>query len=250
VVDKTLSVKKEEIDMIREFQDEYRFLSNFYPCTVVCNGISFRSAEAAFQAEKIIDHELRKDFADMSPHAAKQYGKIVQLRPDWEDIKLGAMQKIINAKFTQNKDLMEKLLETESEQLIEGNVWHDNDRGVCHCFKCRNKTKKNNLGKCLMRLRDALQKDQWIDAVIMVQEDNRTAEFEVDIKAGIIVKAVLGKGIDWLGDTILRSPYSGNVGLRVNEIYTASGIGSFIDWQVAMPDDIYHVRLIKVEKFE
>ena len=41
--------------MIRFKKDirPYNCFSNFYPCTVVVDGMQFRSAEAAFQAQKV-----------------------------------------------------------------------------------------------------------------------------------------------------------------------------------------------------
>lgn len=42
--------------MIRFKKDirPYNCFSNFYPCTVVVDGMQFRSAEAAFQAQKFL----------------------------------------------------------------------------------------------------------------------------------------------------------------------------------------------------
>lgn len=61
------------------------------------------------------------------------------------------MYEICKAKFTQHKDLAEKLLETGDEELVEGNKWNDTYWGVC------NGKGKNQLGKILMRIREELK---------------------------------------------------------------------------------------------
>ena len=37
---------------IKGFQGEYRFLSNFYPCQIEFEGLTYFSSEAAYQAQK------------------------------------------------------------------------------------------------------------------------------------------------------------------------------------------------------
>lgn len=52
-----------------------------------------------------------------------------------------------------NEDLGYKLQETGDKWLEEGNDWHDNYWGVCHCIKCQDIMGKNHLGKLLMKVR-------------------------------------------------------------------------------------------------
>ena len=65
---------------IQIFRYEYFFLSNFYHCEITIDNITYKSAEAAFQAQKTLDIEERKKFVDMEPKHAKAYGKRVKLR--------------------------------------------------------------------------------------------------------------------------------------------------------------------------
>ena len=58
-------------NMIQQFRGEHAFLSNFYLCSVLYNGITFTNTEAAFQAQKTTDPEQQKAFADLSPAKAK-----------------------------------------------------------------------------------------------------------------------------------------------------------------------------------
>ena len=69
--------------MIRFKKDirPYNCFSNFYPCTVVVDGMQFRSAEAAFQAQKV-PLEKRRDFIFCTPSAAKHLGRHVPLPAD------------------------------------------------------------------------------------------------------------------------------------------------------------------------
>lgn len=145
--------------MITRFQEEYRFLSNFYICPVTYDGVIYSSAEAAYQAQKTTTSEDRALFAEMKPDVAKQMGKAVKLRPDWAEVKQQYMQEILRAKFVQNPQLKEKLLGTGDQLLIEGNTWHDNEWGICQCPKCRQVKGQNLLGKILMNLRETLRED-------------------------------------------------------------------------------------------
>ena len=93
--------------MINSFRGKYGFLSNFYERPVFYDGITYQNNEAAFQAQKTLDIEERKQFADLSPSVAKRKGRKVTLRNDWGEVKFDVMLEICRAKFTQNQDLAE-----------------------------------------------------------------------------------------------------------------------------------------------
>ena len=61
------------------------------------------------------------------------------------------MEMVLNAKFAQNPTLMKRLIDTGNEELVEGNTWGDHFWGV-------DEFGANNLGKLLMKIRDAHQK--------------------------------------------------------------------------------------------
>ena len=143
--------------MIIEFENEYAFLSNFYPSPFTHEGIEYPTNEHFFQAMKTTDLELRKAIAAAkTPGVAKRMGRTVKLRPDWERVKVDVMRLGLILKF-QNPDLKEKLLATGDEELIEGNWWCDNVWGSCHCDACFNTPGRNMLGMLLMDLRKELQ---------------------------------------------------------------------------------------------
>jgi|688.fasta_scaffold1143784_1 ribA/ribD-fused uncharacterized protein len=147
--------------MISEFQGEYRFLSNFWPCVIELDiegkHYIFPSSEHAYQASKFLDPKLHEYFADASlpSGAAKKAARKFKdkIRPDWDEIKLEVMYKITTEKYTRNLDLQYKLLRTYDRKLIEGNTWNDTFWGVC-----RGKG-QNYLGKILTFVRHSLATD-------------------------------------------------------------------------------------------
>lgn len=137
--------------MINEFKGPYYFLSNFYEAPVTWNSITYKNNEAAFQSAKTTNVSLRKTFATMDPSTAKREGRRISLRPDWEEIKYQVMYEVCLAKFTQNKELRERLLATGNEHLEEGNTWGDKIWGTV-------KGEGNNwLGKILMQVREEIK---------------------------------------------------------------------------------------------
>lgn len=144
--------------MVSSFDKEYSFLSNFYPTLVDFEGLVYPSSEAAYQAAKTLDHQLRQPFTVLSPGQAKRFGRTIELRPDWEEVKEKVMLGIVRSKFNSNPEIAEQLIATGSEFLVEGNHWHDNTWGDCSCEKCKDIPGQNKLGKILMQVRAELAK--------------------------------------------------------------------------------------------
>lgn len=113
------------MDKIQSFCGEYEFLSNFYNAIVTYKGLTYQNSEAAYQAQKCISEEDRKQFTSMNPSKAKRTGRRVSLRHDWEDVKVNEMRSIVFAKFSQNHELAKKLIQTGDAYLEEGNTWGD-----------------------------------------------------------------------------------------------------------------------------
>ena len=138
---------------IEGFTGEYSFLSNFYPCHITFYGYKFASVEAAFQAAKCKDTELRTKFCSLSPSDAKRLGRTVELRPDWEQKKVLIMNNLLIHKFHENPELRKRLEATGITPLVETNNWHDNFWGNCTCPRCRQEIGQNMLGRLLMNTR-------------------------------------------------------------------------------------------------
>lgn len=139
------------MEPIREFQGEFRFLSNFWPALIYLDGIWFPSVEHAYQAAKTLDHNARKAIAaNPNPGQAKRTGRHLHIRPEWDAIKVEMMEELVLQKFTTKTDLAQKLIATQGRTLIEGNLWGDTFWGVCKGQG------ENHLGKILMRVRHQL----------------------------------------------------------------------------------------------
>jgi ribA/ribD-fused uncharacterized protein len=142
--------------MIEEFRGKYEWLSNFYPCEIEYEGIVYPTTEHFYVAMKTTDPHIRKHVSTIeTPGKAKRYGhKEIDIREDWDDIKIQVMEYALNKKFNK-PHFKELLIETEYEMIVEGNRWHDNFYGSCICDKCGNNG-KNILGKLLMTIRKKL----------------------------------------------------------------------------------------------
>lgn len=139
------------MNTINNFRGEFDFLSNFTPCPIRYEGILYPSVEHAFQGCKCARPEDRAKIAMLAtPALAKKAGRRVQMREDWDLVKVGVMRELLRIKFS-NPALREKLLATGDAVLIEGNTWNDTFWGVCRGQG------ENNLGRLLMDVRDELK---------------------------------------------------------------------------------------------
>ena len=136
------------------FFGKYRWLSNFHMCPLSYKGVSFPSAEHAYQAMKSEDPEVWRLVANLpTPEEAKSWGRTrIQLRKGWvdENIRYIEMRKIVRRKFSQNLELLDLLLATEDLVLVEANYWNDTYWGVCRG------SGENRLGVILMDVRRSL----------------------------------------------------------------------------------------------
>jgi ribA/ribD-fused uncharacterized protein len=148
-MDTTGTVGDSMVD-IEAFEGNYRFLSNFHPCTIKYEGITYPSVEHAYQACKSTDYEVRREIALLpTPGKARRLGSALQLRPQWDGIKLGIMADLLRLKF-EDPVLRSALISTKGT-LTEGNSWGDTFWGVY------NGVGENNLGKLLMTIREELR---------------------------------------------------------------------------------------------
>lgn len=137
------------------FRGSRFFLSNYSPCPngVTLFNIRYPTSEHAYQAQKVPDRRIWAIFANLAtPGDARALGQVVKLTDVWEANKVDTMYRVVMAKFTQNHDLREQLLETGEEHLVETNTWGDKFWGECPAG-----TGENWLGRILMRVRQELR---------------------------------------------------------------------------------------------
>lgn len=140
------------------FENEFEFLSNFSKSEIILDGIIYPTVEHFFQAMKTKDPIQRAEIAAApTPGKAKRLGRHVQLRSDWEEVKVDVMRQGLRLKFQDSK-LRTMLLATGDKELVEGNTWHDRTWGRCICEKCGGQG-ENLLGQLLMELREEIRNE-------------------------------------------------------------------------------------------
>lgn len=137
---------------IKGFFNDYRFLSNFHICPILYDGRIYGSTEAAYMSGKSNDPEDKIMFQQIvEPKEAKIKGRLVTLRPDWEEVKDKVMYDVNVFKYTFHPDLKARLLGTGDKYLEESNWWKDDYWGTV------DGKGENKLGRVLMLIRDQIR---------------------------------------------------------------------------------------------
>ncbi len=134
---------------IDKFRGEYSFLSNFY---IEPDGTF---VERDFQAGKASNKEdLEFVLKATTPSDARKRGRsrAIQVRRDWEEVKVDLMLRLVRQKFKDHPLLAAKLLATGDVVLVEGNTWGDTFWGAV------NGKGKNTLGVILHIVRYELRR--------------------------------------------------------------------------------------------
>jgi ribA/ribD-fused uncharacterized protein len=140
--------------MIKEFQKEYRWLSNFAPCKIKLDNLEYQSVEHAYMSAKNEDIAW-KEFCQKTtkPGEVKQASKKITLVSNWNEIKIKIMSLCIDQKYNQ-EPYKTLLLNTNNEYIQEGNYWKDTFWGV----DLKTNSGQNILGNLIMEKRKELQK--------------------------------------------------------------------------------------------
>lgn len=185
---KTEPTKKEEYswndipkDHVIKFYDrdydrdkDYFEFTNFHESgVIILDGQWWHTPEHYYQAQKTIDQKMQAQIREAAnAHTAKELGRRVTLRPDWEKIKFGIMLKVLWAKFTSYDYLRDMLLNTGNKILMEDSL--DPIWGIGH-----DGHGENMFGKILMFVRHALRIGTMnIDAMDMRYLSTTPLEFE------------------------------------------------------------------------
>lgn len=136
--------------------DEYGVFSNFALYPITLRGKRWPTSEHFFQAQKFADARDQEEIRKVSsPVIAARMGRDRKrkLRRDWERVKIGIMREAVEAKFRQHDELRVILLSTDDARLVEhtdnDDFWGDGGDG----------SGRNELGRLLMAVRDALRRD-------------------------------------------------------------------------------------------
>lgn len=116
---------------IQIFRGEYAFLSNFYAAPIIWDSKAYATSEAAYQAAKTLDPNMKEKIRlASSPVETKRLGRKLEMREDWDSVKLEIMASIVSAKFSQSHVLAKRLIATGSRPLRETNDWGDTFWGI------------------------------------------------------------------------------------------------------------------------
>jgi ribA/ribD-fused uncharacterized protein len=121
---------------------------------MIYQGISFATVENFYQAMKVPkeDVDQRRHIAGMNPYWSKKYTKTIDIRPDWNDVKLKVMKAGLDHKFNFDPKWRYMLLQSEDWEIREWNNWGDTFWGI----DIRTGIGHNNLGKLLMEVREEI----------------------------------------------------------------------------------------------
>lgn len=104
-----------------EVSADHTFLCNFFPCEFVENGVAYRTVEHYFQSKKYNDPEIIRVI--LNARTPKQAKSLTRNYPIdfvwWGAVRESVMKAALNLKFTQNPELLQKLLDTHNAILKE-----------------------------------------------------------------------------------------------------------------------------------
>ena len=152
-----------------EADDKYGYLSNWYPAEFEYAGKKYANVEQYMMYQKMMtfcQFDIAKKILETKdPEECKDLGRTPIKNWDgelWDKIRYQIVKRGVKAKFFQNKDLLEKLIQTGDALLAEcskkDDIWgigiadKDPDR-----YNVGSWTGRNLLGRCLMEVREELR---------------------------------------------------------------------------------------------
>jgi ribA/ribD-fused uncharacterized protein len=134
--------------VIRTFDGEYAFLSNFYSAPIAFESVLFPTSEHAYQAQKFVSSDMRVAIASINdPSDVKRFARSFPITPDWEQLRVEVMLNVVRTKFACHRSLGRQLSDTGEELLQEDNTWGDSFWGTVGSHG------ENWLGRILMHIR-------------------------------------------------------------------------------------------------
>ncbi len=121
-------------ERVHIYMDEFYCLHNFSAFRLKWRGHEFDTSEHAYHWEKFPrEHLIRKRIEGQDPnfrlasvHDVFRYAERMKCFrcPDWEDVRVGVMKKILLAKYEQHEYVRRKLKETGGRLIVEDS-WRD-----------------------------------------------------------------------------------------------------------------------------
>ena len=110
---------KKKLERIDNFNGYFDFLNNEYPCSVMFEGMVYKSVSFAFQAARTTEQYLREKI-QLSDSAMEMYEIAARIDdpPEWSKKRVRVMEQLLRDKFRRNTDLRDKLKATEKRELI------------------------------------------------------------------------------------------------------------------------------------
>ena len=163
LVDDSPDVSGSQVDLIAEVrfyranERPYGPFSNLFRCSVDFKGVTYPTAEHAYQAGKAAKPDVRDwilaaptpALAAMAAHGLYTWDVV----PNWADIKFDRMRGVLWAKFTQHPHLRTLLLSTGTTRIVETATVNN---AVNRLWGEVNGKGQNMLGNMLMELRQSL----------------------------------------------------------------------------------------------
>ena len=145
-----------EIRFYKEF-GEYGYLATYSNYGFFKDGVFWKTSEHYYQAQKFMDSDTKIRIQNAeTPKIASTIGRDrkLNLRSDWEEVKQDVMFDAVYYKFKQNRDILQKLLDTGNARIVEATV-KENYWG---CGP--NNDGQNNYEKILIKVREKLRTEQ------------------------------------------------------------------------------------------
>lgn len=104
------------------FAGEYAYVSNMFKCSFKLDGVHYTSGEQCFQFTKARflnnEHTAQRILSNNDPFECKRLGDELERPPPWVQVQETKLLEILRAKFNQNDDLKQRLVETGNVKLL------------------------------------------------------------------------------------------------------------------------------------
>jgi len=98
-------------------KSSYKCFGNFYPFTIIVEGITYPSVEHALQASKVSDRAIKFQISKASLAEVRNLLEDIWIRPNWNDVKYATLHQLVKLKFESNKELSKVLMGTGTQLL-------------------------------------------------------------------------------------------------------------------------------------